>query len=346
MRSAYREMAVSAKARWLCAVRPVLISCAILAASCAASHAQAEDGAAPESGIGRAAPRLVDNALPAGASGVTPVPAQPVTPASVRRPPEASVAEKVDGARPVAGRTGFVLGLSWLPAFCEAKGKRPECVGQDAQRADAGQLTLAGLWPVRNSFCKVPETLQAEDRRRDWLSLPPVPLSAEVATRLATSMPGTASGLDRHTWLRSGSCQVLDPDAYFSLQIRLLEAVNTSAVGALFRNRIGGDVTEADVKAAFDASFAAGAGDRIRLQCRQVGNRVLVTGLTIGLSAAMEETSDLATLIHAAAPTTSRCSGGVVDAAGRARPERPSVVGQRAPAAEKGTTTLVDSREE
>ncbi len=353
MRSAYRNMTVSAKARWLCAVRPALISCAILAAGCAASHVQAEDGASPESAVGRVAPRLPDSAFPAGVSGglpgvtpVRPVPAEPVAPTSARRPLDASVAEKVDGGRSAVGRTGFVLGLSWLPAFCETKGTRPECVGQDAGRADARQLTLAGLWPVRNSFCKVSETLQDEDRKRDWLALPPVPLSAEVATRLAASMPGTASGLDRHTWLRSGSCQVLDPDAYFSLQIRLLEAVNTSAVGALFRSRIGSDVTLAEVKTAFDASFAAGAGDRVRLQCRQVGDRVLVTGLTIGLSAAMEATSDLATLIHAAAPTTSRCDGGVVDAAGRVRAERPSVVGQKAPGAEKGTTTLVDSRAE
>ena len=136
---------------------------------------------------------------------------------------------------------------------------------------------------------------------------------------------------------------MLEPDAYFSLQIRLLDAVNTSAVGALFRSRIGRAVTEAEVKAAFDQSFAAGAGDRIRLQCRQVGDRMLVTGLTIGLSATMEETSDLAVLVHGAAPTRSRCDGGIIDAAGHDRSGPRARIGQVTPET-GGVATVVDVR--
>ncbi|PYE37428.1 ribonuclease I [Rhizobium sp. PP-F2F-G38] len=350
MTSTYMEMMVIALKRGLRTFRPVLVSCAIITASCAAYDVHAAELAAPQAAIGRNTPHLADSASPIGVSGILPsaTPALPVAaetspPTSVRIQPDPSVTQKGETRQSAPGKTGFVLGLSWLPAFCETRAKRPECVGQSTERADATQLTLAGLWPVRNSFCKVSEALQAEDRKRDWLALPAVPLSADVATKLAASMPGTALGFDRHTWLRSGTCQVLDPDAYFSLQIRLLEAVNTSAVGALFRSRIGNDITEAEVKAAFDQSFAAGAGDRIRLQCRQVGDRMLVTGLTIGLSATMEETSDLGALIHAAAPTRSRCSGGVVDAAGRVRPERQAVAGQIAPGA-SGAAKLVDVR--
>ncbi|PYE26873.1 ribonuclease I [Rhizobium sp. PP-CC-3A-592] len=344
------EMTVIALKRWLRTFRPALVSCAIITVSCAAYDVHAAETAAPRAAIGQNALHLADGASPVGASGVLPsvtpalpAPAEASPPISARIQPDPSGTQRVETRPSVPGKTGFVFGLSWLPAFCESRAKRPECVGQSAERADAKQLTLAGLWPVRNSFCKVSETLQAEDRKRDWLALPAVPLSADVATKLAAAMPGTASGLDRHTWLRSGTCQVLDPDAYFSLQIRLLDAVNASAVGALFRSRIGSDITEAEVKAAFDQSFAVGAGDRIRLQCRQVGDRMLVTGLTIGLSATMEETSDLGGLIHAAAPTRSRCSGGMVDAVGRVRSERQAVAGQMAPGV-SGAAKQVDVR--
>ena len=325
MMSATMGTIIGTTMRWLSGWSPALASCVFIVVTCSVFEVQAAEVDGLRSPVEQGARRPVD-----GASAVEPSGDRPVT-------------RKLDAAQRETGKTGFVLGLSWLPAFCETKGKRPECVGQNAERADGRQLTLAGLWPVRNSFCQVSEALQAEDRKRDWLALPVVPLSADVAQKLSVSMPGTASGLDRHTWLRSGSCQVLDPDTYFSLQIRLLEAVNTSAVGALFRSRIGGEITETEVKAAFDRSFAAGAGDRIRLQCRQVGDRMLVTGLTIGLSATMEATSDLATLIHAAAPTRSRCSGGLVDAAGRLRPERSAVARQTPPRAD-GDAEVVDVR--
>ncbi|SER54974.1 hypothetical protein [Rhizobium sp. NFR03] len=325
MMAAYMEMMIGIVKRWLGGWYPALSSCVFILATCSVFDVQAAEVDVPRSPIEQRVPHPAEGTTAVGPSGELPV------------------SQTLDAPPRATGKTGFVLGLSWLPAFCETKGKRPECVGQNAERADAKQLTLAGLRPVRNSFCKVSETLQAEDRKRDWMALPAVPLSADVARQLSVSMPGTASGLDRHTWLRSGSCQVLDPDAYFSLQIRLLEAVNTSAVGALFRSRIGSRLSEDEVKAAFDRSFAAGAGDRIRLQCRQVGDRMLVTGLTIGLSATMEATSDLATLIHAAAPVRSRCGGGVVDAAGRLRPERSALAGQTPPRTD-GEAKVVDVR--
>jgi ribonuclease I len=229
--------------------------------------------------------------------------------------PQAGTGTKALSSR--TGRTGFVLSLSWQPGFCETRSRRPECAGQTADRVDARQLSLVGLSPVRNSFCKVSEALQTEDRKRMWLALPAVPLGAEVAERLAVAMPGAASGLDRHQWLRSGSCQELGPDAYFALQIRLLDTINASDVGILFRERIGSEINEADVKAAFDRSFSAGAGERVRLQCRRSGDRVLVTGLTVGLAATLDPQSSLDELVQGAQPVRSRCAGGVLAAAGR-----------------------------
>lgn len=283
--------------------------CLALAVAGSAGDAYAGEVTAPAASTVQRAPQ----ALAAPTSSNPAASSNPPTPA------DRSDLTRSEDRKPAAGRTGSVLGLSWLPAFCETKAKRPECLGQTSERADARALTLVGLWPVRNSFCKVSEALQAQDRKRDWLALPAVPLPTELAAKLAVAMPGVASGLDRHMWLRSGSCQTLEPDAYFSLQVRLLDAVSRSAVGALFRSKIGLDISEAEVRAAFDTDFAAGAGERVRLQCRKVGDRTLVTGLTIGLSATMDEASDLATSMLGAAPIRSRCSAGLVDAAGSSR---------------------------
>lgn len=311
---------------WSCLGRSLRCLAFALMLASAAGGAQAGDVAAVAStwvaadaslsrpGVAHDAPGSPGNAVRTAASA-------PSDPATVR-----------DGKKrkPEAGRTGQVLGLSWLPAFCEIKARRPECVGQTSGRTDATELTLAGLWPVRNSFCKVSDALQVQDRRHDWLALPAVPLSADVGARLASAMPGVASGLDRHLWLRSGSCQLLEPEAYFSLQIRLLEAVNRSAVGALFRSRIGQEIRESEVRAAFDTDFAVGAGERVRLQCRKIGDRTLVTGLTVGLSPTMTDASDFAAAILGAAPIASRCSVGLVDAAGQPSAPRPAGAGAAA----------------
>jgi ribonuclease I len=223
------------------------------------------------------------------------------------------------GTDPGRGKTAFVLGLAWQPAFCATRRTRPECISQSADRADARQFSLLGLWRPRETFCNVAEVLREDDRKRDWMKLPAVPLKPDLAARLAVAMPGTASGLDRHQWLRGGSCQALDPDAYFSLQMRLLDAVNASDVGTLFRERIGREVTATEVKAAFDHAFFEGAGSRIKMQCRQVGDRMLVTGLTVGLGAEISATSDLGGLVRAASPTTFRCEKGFVSAANAGR---------------------------
>lgn len=79
-------------------------------------------------------------------------------------------------------------------------------------------------------------------------------------------MPGVKSGLDRHQWLRNGTCQTADAEDYFTLQLRLLEELNRSAVRALFADRIGEELDEKQIKQAFDRSFGAGAGDRVRMQ--------------------------------------------------------------------------------
>lgn len=221
------------------------------------------------------------------------------------------------GAAEDASRTEYVLAVSWQPGFCETRPTRKECADQAAERFDATHFSLHGLWPLKKSYCGVEAELKTRDRKGDWLDLPKLTVADETAARLLVAMPGVKSGLDRHQWLRSGTCQAANAEDYFALQLRLLDQLNDSAVRALFAGKIGSELGEKEIKAAFDTSFGAGAGDRVRMRCQTVAGRSVITGLTIGLSGDLAGKADLKSLIEAAGTTEFKCSSGIVDAAGK-----------------------------
>ena len=216
-----------------------------------------------------------------------------------------------------AGKTEYVLAVSWQPGFCETRPTRKECVDQTTDRFDATHFSLHGLWPLKKSYCGVEADLKARDRKGDWLDLPKLAMAEATAERLLVAMPGVKSGLDRHQWLRSGTCQTANAEEYFTLQLRLLDELNRSAVRALFADEIGREIDEKQIKQAFDRSFGTGAGDRVRMRCQTVDGRSVITGLTIGLSGDLTGKAGLSDLIQAAGPTEFKCAKGVADAAGR-----------------------------
>lgn len=216
-----------------------------------------------------------------------------------------------------SGKTQYVLAVSWQPGFCETRPNRSECADQTADRFDATHFSLHGLWPLKKSYCGVEAELKARDRKGDWLELPKLAMADETAARLLVAMPGVKSGLDRHQWLQSGTCQAAKAEDYFRLQLRLLDELNSSAVQALFAGKLGAELDESEVKHAFDQSFGAGAGDRVRMRCQTVNGRSVITGLTVGLSGDLSGNAGLESLIQAAGTTEFKCAKGIVDAAGR-----------------------------
>ena len=128
------------------------------------------------------------------------------------------------------GKTEYILAVSWQPGFCETRPKRKECAGQTAERYDATHFSLHGLWPMKKSYCGVAADIRARDKKGDWLELPQLAMAEETAAKLLIAMPGTQSGLDRHQWLRSGTCQGGTAQDYFAVQLRLLDELNGSAV--------------------------------------------------------------------------------------------------------------------
>jgi ribonuclease T2 len=207
----------------------------------------------------------------------------------------------------------YVLALSWEPAFCEANAAKPECRSEPP--ADATRLSLHGLWP-RKEYCGVsPSTVDA-DRHGDWSALPAPDLRPQTQADLAAAMPGTKSGLERHEWIKHGTCAGVSADRYFARAVLFQGTVGTSAVGALLAQRVGKRIERREIQAAFDTAFGSGAGDRIRLACTQDGDRRLVSEITVGLYGDVMGEGGIGDLIAAARPTDPGCNGGIVDPVG------------------------------
>ncbi|MCV3764644.1 ribonuclease T2 family protein [Rhizobium sp. TRM95796] len=215
-------------------------------------------------------------------------------------------------------RTVMALGLSWHPAFCEGQRKRPECADGAADGLSARQFSLHGLWVLRKTYCGATEALKTADKAGDWLKMPALALDPLLARDLAAAMPGVASGLDRHEWVKHGLCSGGLADDYFRRALGLTAEVNRSAVGALFVANIGKTLDEAQIKSAFDKAFGAGSGDKVKMRCRKDGGRRLISGLSIGLGAEKdgEKGLGMAALLARAKPTKFGCPSGIVDAAG------------------------------
>lgn len=208
----------------------------------------------------------------------------------------------------------YVLALSWEPAFCETNAGKPECRNEAA--ADATHLSLHGLWP-RKDYCGVAQAAIDADKHGDWSSLPAPDLRADTRSDLAAAMPGAQSNLDRHEWLKHGTCAGVPADRFFHRALLFQGTIASSAVGTLLAGRVGKRVDMTELQAAFDTAFGDGAGQRIRLACVQDGDRRLVSEITVGLYGDVMGDGGIGELIAAANPTDPGCNGGIVDPVGR-----------------------------
>jgi len=212
----------------------------------------------------------------------------------------------------------MVLAISWQPAFCERARRRPECRSQKNGRYDTSHFSLHGLWPQpgSRSYCNVDDQLIATDKKRRWRDLPALGLSQEMRKALWRIMPGSQSFLHRHEWIKHGTCYSAKPERYYRDSVKLMEVINTSPVRDLFARNIGRELTNRQIRNAFDEAFGRGAGKRVRVSCKRDGKRELIVEITLGLSGSITDGADIGKLITASRPTKPGCPAGIVDPAG------------------------------
>lgn len=236
-------------------------------------------------------------------------------------PEEGGEVVRVD---PVPGTeaTDLLLALSWQPAFCEKKPSKVECkqLNDGLLPITETQLSLHGLWPQPNGtfYCGVPDAVKRLDKAKRWDELPAPELDADTADRLAVAMPGTASFLERHEWIKHGTCFFGEGngDEYFDDSLRVLKAINDSPVGRLLAESVGSELETSDIRKVFDLAFGVGAGERVQVQCTGDQGRVLIQELKITLKGEITEATDIGTLILAGDRQSPGCPSGVIDPVG------------------------------
>ncbi len=204
-----------------------------------------------------------------------------------------------------------ILALSWHNAFCETHRSKKECRPSMSAYRDETLFVLHGLWPQpqENSYCGVSYELKQFDTNRHWNRLPQPTLSAVTAEALERVMPGVSSHLDRHEWVKHGSCYGGDAESYFQKAISLVSQVNSSKIGRFFALNAGKVVTIEQIRFKVDESFGKGSGQRVEMLCQDG----MISELWLHLG---DESDDLATSLKNAKSIHSRCRQGQIDRAG------------------------------
>ncbi|HJT11693.1 MAG TPA: ribonuclease T2 [Dongiaceae bacterium] len=172
--------------------------------------------------------------------------------------------------------THYVLALSWQPAFCEFNARRPECRALDPGDFAATHLTVHGLWPNDRPnagpiYCGIDGETRALDEPKSWCQLPEPEMSGKTRAHLAQTMPGVLSCLDRHEWIKHGTCAGMGAERYFGETLRLASAVQTTAFGRAIAANVGREVTAEQLIQAFEASFGKGSARALTLVCSDRG---------------------------------------------------------------------------
>lgn len=214
--------------------------------------------------------------------------------------------------------TQNLLALSWHNAFCETHRYKKECKRDLSSllgsRSKEKEFVLHGLWPQprTNTYCNVDNELKNVDKNKRWKDLPCLLLDDDVETNLEKVMPGFASDLHKHEWIKHGTCYGTDANTYYKDAIGLVEQVNNSALGKYFTQNVGKVVTLLKVQNLTNQAFGKGAGKRVELRCKNG----LITELWLHLGSG---SNDMNTLLQRGKKVNGRCHKGRIDKAGFGR---------------------------
>jgi len=205
----------------------------------------------------------------------------------------------------------FILSLSWHDAFCETHRNKKECKRNIFGNKDHG-FVLHGLWPQPKSraYCGVDKKTVGMDRNKQWSRLPELNLSQKTKQELYDVMPAIVSGLDKHEWIKHGTCSSMSKDEYFAKSVNYTKQFNSSALAAYINANRGKRVILKDIRKMADRSFGAGSADRIEMVC----SGGLMT--EIRLSLGENNSISLANALRSGTKIKSSCYAGIIDKAG------------------------------
>ena len=202
----------------------------------------------------------------------------------------------------------FLLAMSWQPGFCAGHGNKKEC--RRAKRGDysSKHLSLHGLWPQPkdNAYCGVSDADKTIDRRGRWDLLKPLKLSSKTKNELKKLMPGFTSNLQRHEWIKHGTCYSPDAETYYADSIRLAKAIDKGSVDELLTSLKGKKVSLKQIRQAMADSFGKDAAKSVGLRCDRKNQ---LTELWIGLKGD-PATSSLEEMLKAGKKQSTNCRSG------------------------------------
>ena len=216
-----------------------------------------------------------------------------------------------------------VLAASWQPTFCATNrgSSKKECKSLRADHPAATQFSIHGLWPddlndknIFPCYCGKGQAVSCRTKRK---AAKDITLSNKLWEQLEELMPGVQSGLHLHEWSKHGTCyedfisgddKGADPEEYYAETVSLIKGLNASAVGDLFANNLGKEITLKEVKKSFDKAFGKNAGERVFMNCSRIKGKDFISELWISLGGTIDLSSDIGDLIQSAPSTDSSTS--------------------------------------
>ena len=201
----------------------------------------------------------------------------------------------------------YLLAMSWQPGFCATHGRKKECRSAKRGEYSSKHLSLHGLWPQPkdNAYCGVSDADKAIDRRGRWDLLKPLKLSSKTKNELKKYMPGFSSNLQRHEWIKHGTCYSADAETYYADSIRLAKEIDKGSVDELITSLKGKKITLKKIRNAMEESFGKGASKSVGLRCDRKNQ---LTELWIGLYGD-PATSSLEEMLKAGKKQYTNCRG-------------------------------------
>jgi len=188
------------------------------------------------------------------------------------------------------------LVLTWGPSLCAAEPTNAGCTSGHVG-AQGPTWILHGLWPqpAENQYCGVPKAIAEKANDLHGHHMPSVDMADDVRGTLQ-SMMSDASIMAPHEWYAHGTCSGVTPDVFFSDAAALTDQAR-KVLDPMFTEAQGGRILLSAVRDKFDAAYGAGAGERVRLSCRNVtGQGSVVYELHVSLPPVTELRTADATL--------------------------------------------------